>query len=181
MKEKNMNFAKRVSMFVGTGVLAAVCVSLLAPKATHAIVATFVQVANTSANPVPTAPAVPGSPFFGFMQLSGFGSQSVGPGTGTLGVTQIVITSSDTVVDQVNIFSALLSGGTCGGTDNVEAGTQPFLVVKVQPNSTLVIPAPSPLVFGSPAGFDNVSHTCVAAGMPITGGNVIVTINGFVN
>ncbi len=168
-------------MFVGSGVLAALCVSLLVPKATHAIAAAFVQVANTSANPVPTAPAVPGSPFFGIMQLSGFGSQSVGPGTGTLGVTQIVITNFDTVVNQVNIYSALLSGGTCGGFGNAEAGTNPFLIVKVQPNSTLVIPAPSPLVFGPQTGFDGFAHTCVAAGMPITGGNVAVTINGFIN
>jgi len=48
-----MNFVKRVLMFVGFVVLAAALVSVLAPKATHALVATLVQVANTSANPVP--------------------------------------------------------------------------------------------------------------------------------
>ena len=51
-------------MFVGFVVLAAALVSALAPKATHALVATLVQVTNTIANPVPTAPAVPGSQFF---------------------------------------------------------------------------------------------------------------------
>jgi hypothetical protein len=49
-----MNFAKRVSMFVGFAVLAAALVSALAPKATHALVAALVQITNTSANPVPT-------------------------------------------------------------------------------------------------------------------------------
>jgi hypothetical protein len=141
----------------------------------------LVQVTNTDSNPVPTTTAVPATPFFGLMQLSGTGAQSVGPGTGTLGVTQIVITSEDTAVDQVNIFSALLNGGTCGGVGNVEAATNPFLVVKVQPNSTVVIPAPTPLVFTPQDGYDNVNHTCVAAAMPVTGGNVIVTVNGFVN
>jgi len=49
-----MNFAKRVLMFVGFAVLVAACLSVLAPKATHALVATLVQVTNTSADPVPT-------------------------------------------------------------------------------------------------------------------------------
>ena len=147
----------------------------------RAAVSALVTVTNTDSNPVPTTTAVPATPFFGLMQLSGTGAQSVGPGTGTLGVTQIVITSSDSVVDQVNIFSALLSSGTCGGIGNVEAATNPFLVVKVQPNSTVVIPAPTPLVFSPATGYDNIAHTCVAASMPITGGNVIVSVNGFVN
>ena len=53
-KEKKMQFAKRT--FTGLGVLAfmAVLFTLAAPKAVHAIVATLVQVTNTSANPVPT-------------------------------------------------------------------------------------------------------------------------------
>ena len=46
-----MGFAKRVLMFLGLVVLVAAVVSVLAPKATHALVATLVQVANTSANP----------------------------------------------------------------------------------------------------------------------------------
>ena len=176
-----MKFARKTWMGVGGVVLAALILPLLAPKTVHAIAATLVQVTNTTSNPVPTAPAVPGTPFFGLMQLSGTGAKSVGPGTGTLGITQIVLTSSDSAVDEVNIFSGLLSGGTCGGNGNVEAATNPFLVVKVQPNSTLVIPAPTPLVFSPATGYDNVAHTCVAASMPITGGNVIVTVNGFVN
>ena len=171
------------SILIGTGsfVLAGMILTMVAPKAAHALAATLVQVTNTTANPVPTAPAVPGTPFFGLMQLSGYGAQSAGPGTGTLGVTQIVLTNEDSVVDQVNIYAGILNGGTCGGTGNVEAASNPFLVVKVQANSTLVIPAPTPMVFTPQDGYDNVNHTCVAASMPITGGNVIVMVNGFVN
>jgi hypothetical protein len=115
------------------------------------------------------------------MQLSGTGSQSVGPGSGTLGVTQIVVTNFGSSLATVNIYAGLLSGGTCGGTNNVEAATNPFLVLDVQPNSTLVVPSAVPLVFSPTDGYDNLPHTCVAAGMPITGGNTIVSINGFVN
>ena len=176
-----MKFTKWVVMGSGGVILALLSVVLISPKAVHALAAALVQVTNTTANPVPTAPAVPGTPFFGRMFLSGTSAQSVGPGTGTLGVTQIVITSLDSTVDQVNIYAGALSGGTCGGSGNVEAASNPFLIVKVQPNSTLVIPAPTPIVFTPQDGFDNVNHTCVGASMPITGGNVIVSVNGFVN
>jgi hypothetical protein len=142
-------------------------VVLIEPKTVHALAAALVQVTNTDSNPVPTTTAVPGTPFFSRMLLSGLTSQSVGPGTGTLGVTQITLTNEDpTVISQVNIYAGLLLSGTCGGTDNVAAATDPFMIVRVQPNSE---------------GYDSVNHTCVAAGMPITGGNVFVTVNGFVN
>lgn len=176
-----MKFAKPTLIGIGGVVLAGLLLPFVAPKTVHALAATLVQITNTTSNPVPVAPAVPATPFFGLMQLSGTGAQSAGPGTGTLAVTQIVITSSDSTVDQVNIYAALLHNGTCGGSGNVEAATNPFLIVKVQPNSTIVIPAPTPLVFYAVDGYDSLPHTCVAAAMPITGGNVIVTVNGYVN
>ena len=176
-----MKFAKTTLMGVGAVVLAALTVPFIAPKTVHALAATLVQIANTDLNPVPTTTAVPATPFYGLMTLSGPGAQSVGPGTGTLGVTQIVITNSDSVVNQVNVFQGLLSGGTCGGNGNVEAATNPFLILKVQPNSTLVVPFPTPLVLAGASGYDNANHTCIAASMPITAGHVYVSINGFVN
>jgi hypothetical protein len=174
---------KFVKFLTGTTavLLAGLALTLAAPKAAHAIVATLVQVTNTTANPVPTAPAVPANPFFGLMQLNGTGTQSVGPGTGTLGVTQIVLSNYGSTPAQVNVFAALLNNGTCGGTNNVGAATNPFQIFEVPANSTLVVPAPTPLVFTPQDGYDNQNHTCVAAGMPITGGNVYVSVNGFVN
>jgi hypothetical protein len=176
-----MKFAKCIVMGSGGMILAVASVVLISPKTAHALAAALVQVTNTTANPVPTAPAVPGNPFFGLMQLSGTGAQSTGPGSGTLGVTQIVVTNTGSTAIQVNIFSALLSGGSCAGAGNVEAATNPFLIVAVQPQSTLVIPAPTPVVFNSVTGYDNQNHTCVAASMPITGGQAYVSVNGFVN
>lgn len=159
------------ALYAGAGLLSLALIgALAAPKVVAAARAALVEI------------VIPSTPFFGSMSLSGFSSQSVGPGTGTLGVTQIVITNFDSVVNQVNIYSALLTGGTCGGIGNINgADTNGFLVVKVQPNSTLVISPASPIVYHSIDGFDNVNHTCVAAGMPVSGGNVFVAINGFVN
>jgi hypothetical protein len=176
-----MKFAKPALMVVGCVLLTGLTLTLLAPKTVHALAAALVQVTNTTANPVPTTTAVPATPFFGRMQLSGTISQSVGPGTGTLGVTQIMLTNPDSVVDQVDIYAGILTNGTCGGTANVAEGTNPFLIVKVQPNSTVVVPFPTPLVFTPQTGFDSLPHTCVALGEPLTGGNVFVTVNGFVN
>jgi hypothetical protein len=56
-----MTFAKRLLMVAGTVALAGILGALLAPKAAHGIVATLVQVVNTSGNPVPTV--MSGTPF----------------------------------------------------------------------------------------------------------------------
>jgi hypothetical protein len=164
-----MNPLKKI-LYAGAGMLSLALIgTLAAPKVTAAARAALVEI------------VIPSTPFYGSMSLSGFGAQSVGPGTGTLGVSQIVITNFDSVVNQVNIYAALLNGGTCGGNGNVQAASSPFLVVKVQPNSTLVISPATPIVFTPQDGYDNVNHTCVGAGMPVSGGNVFVGINGFVN
>lgn len=49
-----MKFARRALTIFGGAVLLVALAGLLAPKAAHALVATLVQVTNTSANPVPT-------------------------------------------------------------------------------------------------------------------------------
>jgi hypothetical protein len=56
-----MNFAKRLLMVAGAVAVAGILGALVAPKAAHGIVATLVQVVNTSANPVPTV--MSGTPF----------------------------------------------------------------------------------------------------------------------
>ena len=48
-----MNYIKKALSTLGGIFLAALLIAALAPKAAHGIVATLVQVANTSANPVP--------------------------------------------------------------------------------------------------------------------------------
>jgi hypothetical protein len=48
-----MKYAKSILMGTGSVVLAGLILTLVAPKAVHAVVATAVQVMNTSATPVP--------------------------------------------------------------------------------------------------------------------------------
>lgn len=50
-----MKFAKNLFMGIGAVALAGVLLTLAAPKAVHAAVATLVEIANTPANPVPNA------------------------------------------------------------------------------------------------------------------------------
>jgi hypothetical protein len=49
-----MNFTKKISMLGGAGALAGILVIAIAPNTAHGLVATLVQVSNTTANPVPT-------------------------------------------------------------------------------------------------------------------------------
>ncbi|MGB8540931.1 MAG: hypothetical protein WCD49_04760 [Candidatus Acidiferrales bacterium] len=49
-----MRSAKNVLMAVGAMVLAAMLLSVMAPKAVHAVTATMVEVVNTTSNPVPS-------------------------------------------------------------------------------------------------------------------------------
>jgi hypothetical protein len=49
-----MRFTKKLLIGLNAVVLVAVFLNVVAPKSVHAVVATLVQVANTSANPVPT-------------------------------------------------------------------------------------------------------------------------------
>jgi hypothetical protein len=133
----------------------------VAPRVSAAIRATFVEV------------VVPSTPFYGVM--SAFSLQnyykSVGPDTGTLGITNITITNRDSTTNVVFIFAPLFSGGGCGSVPT--GGSYPNLSIYVEPNSTKTITYPTPLVFGNIQG-----HTCVAAQAY---GNVEVYLNGFVN
>lgn len=52
-----MHVAKRMLMTVGVVALASLCLAVLTPKVAHGIVATFVQVVNDTAHPVPTMAA----------------------------------------------------------------------------------------------------------------------------
>ena len=49
-----MRFANNLLMAVGAVVLAAILLSVMAPKAVHAVTATMVQVVNTTSSPVPS-------------------------------------------------------------------------------------------------------------------------------
>jgi hypothetical protein len=58
-----MKFAKSFLMGTGAVVLAGLVLTLVAPKAAHAIAATAVLVENTTSSPVPTQPILAGALF----------------------------------------------------------------------------------------------------------------------
>ena len=104
---------------------------------------------------------------------------SMGPGTGILGITSITLTNFDANPQQVFIFVPIFSGGGCGsGGSNVIGGATPQMTVYVQPQQTLHLAYPTPLVFNP-----NQNITCVAAEVTtlLHGGSVEIDVNGVVN
>jgi hypothetical protein len=104
---------------------------------------------------------------------------SVGPGTGVWGITSLTLTNFDTSPQQVFIFVPIFSGGGCGsGGAQIIGGAQPQMTVYVQPQSTLHLTYPTPLVVNPYAGI-----TCIAAEVTtlLHGGSVEIDVNGVIN
>jgi hypothetical protein len=161
-----MNLSKLVLYGAGTVIVAAVVGIFAAPKLSAAIKAAFVEVVIPS-KPVYESMTVLNSPV------------SVGPDTGTWGVTNITLTNYDASPQQVFIFAPVFaSGGGAGCSGAIIGGGSPQLQIYVQPQQTLVIPYPTPLVFPGVSG-----HTCIAAEVTtlLHGGSVSVDVNGFDN
>ena len=121
---------------------------------------------------------IPSHTWSGRMQVLN-STKSIGPGTGILGVTSITLTNFDAQPQQVFIFVPIFSGGGCGtGGSNIVGGTEPQMTVYVQPQQTLHLAYPTPLVFNP---FQNI--TCVAAEVTtlLHGGSVEIDVNGVVN
>ncbi|MBC7662653.1 MAG: hypothetical protein H7276_02485 [Caulobacter sp.] len=121
---------------------------------------------------------IPAKTYTGRMQVLN-STTSIGPGTGILGVTSITLTNFDTSPQQVFIFVPIFSGGGCGsGGSNIVGGSQPQMTVYVQPQSTLHLTYPTPMVINPFA-----SITCIAAEVTtlLHGGSVEIDVNGVVN
>src|SRR5664279_756553 len=121
---------------------------------------------------------IPAKTYSGRMQVLN-ATKSIGPGTGIFGVTSITLTNFDTQPQQVFIFVPIFSGGGCGtGGSNIVGGTEPQMTVYVQPQSTLHLTYPTPMVINP---FQNI--TCLAAEVTtlLHGGSVEIDVNGVVN
>jgi hypothetical protein len=146
-------------------VVAAVAI-LKTPAVAAAVKAAFVEI------------AIPSNPFYDTMTAVN-AAVSVGPDSGTLGVTNLTLTNFDSAAQQVFIFAPEFSQGGCGGSSaNIIGGGGPQMQFYVQPQQTLSISYPSPLTFRGISG-----HTCVAAEVTtvLHGGSVAITVNGFTN
>ena len=123
---------------------------------------------------------IPGKTWSGSMSVLN-STNSMGPGSngGILGITSITLTNFDTSPQQVFLFVPIFASGGCGtGGSNIVGGTTPQMTVYVQPQSTLHLTYPTPLVIGP---YQNV--TCVAAEVTtlLHGGSVEIDINGVIN
>ena len=122
---------------------------------------------------------IPAHTYTGHMTLLN-ATNSIGPGTGILGVTSITLTNFDNVEQQVFIFVPIYSGAGCGagGSSSIIGGTTPQMTVYVQPHQTLHMPYPTPLAINPYAG-----NTCIAAEVTtlLHGGSVTMDVNGVVN
>jgi len=123
---------------------------------------------------------IPGKTWSGSMQVLNT-TNSIGPGPngGILGITSITLTNFDTSPQQVFLFVPIFASGGCGtGGSNISGGTTPQMTVYVQPQATLHLTYPTPLVI-SP--YQNI--TCVAAEVTtqLHGGSVEIDVNGVIN
>ena len=123
---------------------------------------------------------IPGKTWNGRMQVVNT-TNSMGPGAngGILGITSITLTNFDTSPQQVFLFVPIFASGGCGtGGSNIVGGTTPQMTVYVQPQSTLHLTYPTPLVIAP-----NQNTTCVAAEVTtlLHGGSVEIDVNGVVN
>lgn len=120
---------------------------------------------------------IPAKTYYGSMTVVN-ATKSVGPDAGIYGVTSITITNYDSAPQQVFIFNPVLDNTGGCGVGKIIGGGNPQMEVYVQPNSTLHLTYPTPLVFNPLSG-----HTCVGAEVTTTlhGGSVEVDVNGVIN
>lgn len=105
-----MKFVQRMLLGFGGLALAALLVTMAVPKVAHAVVATLVQVSNTTANPAITSNMDnPGRVAY---QSTQFGTSSVGPGATELGfgVTFPAVPANHRLVVEHVILQAYLLG-----------------------------------------------------------------------
>lgn len=121
----------------------------------------------------PTPPAAPLHPFF--INLFVLNSPVSGGTAGRrLNITSIVLTNFDASPQQVYIFAPVFaSSSSC--TAQVTGGATPNLQVYVQPQQTLVIPFPTPLVIAG------LRPNCIAAEVTtqLHGGSVQMDVTGY--
>ncbi len=160
------NLKKIVLWAAGCFVGVLVSSAVFAPTLSAAIKAAVVEI------------VLPSKPFFGQTAVTvndvHFGT---GSDEGTLGITNLIVTNFNDTVSTVEIFQPVLSpnAGSCFGPITGSGGPfSIFMTLRLQPNQTLNIPFPTPLVIPAVNG-----HSCIAAEGPR--GLFEVNVIGLVN
>ena len=112
--------------------------------------------------------------------LNTFGGQagptfSVGPDQGTLNVTSLILTNLNSVVERVQIFQPA-NADACGLNAQFGGAGTIRMDLLIQPQQTLSLPFPTPLVFNS-----NPAHSCIGMSGGQVPGIVVVQVTGFVS
>ena len=114
------------------------------------------------------------------LQLSMIFSSSMpktfGPDTGVLGVSTITFTNFALQRETITIRQARVNGDCATGT--LVDQNAPDMTFLLQPNSSMVVPFPTPLVFTGLGG-----STCLFTQVPsnINGDDIQMTVTGFIN
>lgn len=110
-----MNIVRKAVTTIGGFCLAALLIAALAPKATHAVVAALVQVANTSANPVPNRDV--DNPARDTFQAS-FDSSCTASGLTLISCTGLTVPSTNGSGQPVSMFVIEYASGGSGARHN---------------------------------------------------------------
>ena len=135
------------------------------PKVAAAVRAALVEV------------VLPSQPFFRSVSVGGgqSGLVTLGPTSGTLGITNITFTNFDSTVQNLQLFTPTFASGGCGVAGSNVIGTSNSIFITLQPNSSMTLTYPSPLILSDAPG-----PTCFGAN-DFSGGAVYMTVSGFVN
>jgi hypothetical protein len=157
----------RFALYAASGFVALAAIATLsAPKLRAAIRATLVEV------------VIPSRPYNVTPTFDSLAFKVFGPDSGALGVTTITLANFSPATETMSLFQAGVINGDCtSGT--VVSLNQPAMNFILQPNTTLVIPYASPLVFTGIGG-----HTCIYAQVtpdPGAGHRIEMGVTGFVN
>jgi hypothetical protein len=151
MEETKMRFLKNLFIGIGAVALGGVLLTLAAPKAVHAAVATLVEVVNTPANPVPNADVnASGEEPLQAILCAAVGSSSC---VGTTQSTFVVpTTTSDGLTVKRLVLEYVAAACTNNGATNLRAGL--YTVMTENPVTSIIFDGNTilPLTPSSPDG-----------------------------
>jgi len=170
-----MRLIKRLLMGFGAVALVGTLLTLVAPKAVHAAVAALVEVANTSANPVPNADVnAPGEEPFQTLMCNALGSGTCA-GSEQPGIFTVPATTSDGLSIKRLVIEYVAVSCSNNGVSNLQVGL--FTEMDENPvggvvhDSFIIIPLTpsSPSSTGQPAAAMPVT-AYADPGKPVTAG-----------
>jgi len=118
-------------------------------------------------------PAFPANPFSATITITSGQKKAAGPAAGTLGVTSLTITNFNNSTQQLFVFAPVLGGPNCAS--QITGGSNPSYTLILEPNRTLQLTFPTPLIFPKTGGI-----SCIAAEVTtVQTGNVSILVNGY--